>query len=675
MYLQGISFGDEEYRLTVNALSNIGRELCGLFTVKSSIAGAAPDAEFNAAWEQFAETRPQGVIVFAPSIKDVIKFLRRAMDDSRTRGMHILSTAALELVIEMAWRMSVIDGVSTLKLGGVFITGVNPIANDTDYYAIRRFQTEVVNYITAIGTSHGHNFSKTDLFLHNDVSGELAVYGWLIGEVLWRALQTPEWLSSRKAFMESLYKQRRYIIDDLVIGDFGGECKAMAREHGAACECNQGGTVVYMKRVEDGHRLFPLKDGSLTLASSRCYRDMPQLYAPLSGVYVSLENNAIATRATAAFTDGASALTGRGQLGHGDRFFLHQLTSPAGGAVRALEKEMSERAVTAVFGVVDDAMLSMSNVVFIDPVTLSPRPKVARRNVFYLSPTLEQQLMLITEHIIPKEKSTVCAIIRSSNNARAIRYMVRRVVEIFNRSLDTTVTLRDGDRVSGWLPPAGDVLLIGLAASDIEPLASHLDKHPGVRVFVPFFDFALLYDNIISAFKGRPGAERLLFATNLPHWAEENAMSETVRGFHRAVPDKSKWTPLALLGFATGRAIQSLLSRMGNVTSETLMNSIFTQSVITADDMQYGPFNEECDTWDVASYLNTEDCIVNYGAARIALWSVARVFDPTVPPVLTEAVLSLGNFDLNAYDLSGWMLADVGSVPLILILLLIALLV
>ncbi|CCD12781.1 unnamed protein product [Trypanosoma congolense IL3000] len=674
MYLQGISFGDEEYRLTVNALSNIGRGLCGLFTVKSSIAGAAPDAEFNAAWEQFAETRPQGVIVFAPSIKDVIKFLRRAMDDSRTRGMHILSTAALELVIEMAWRMSVMDGVSTLKLGGVFITGVNPIANDTDYYAIRRFQTEVVNYITAIGTSHGHNFSKTDLFLHNDVSGELAVYGWLIGEVLWRALQTPEWLSSRTTFIDSLYKQRRYIIDDLVIGDFGGECKAMAREHGAACECNQGGTVVYMKRVEDGHRLFPLKEGSLTLASSRCYRDMPQLYAPLSGVYVSLENNAIATRATAAFTDGASALTGRGQLGHGDRFFLHRLASPAGGAVRALEKEMSERAVTAVFGVVDDAMLSMSNVVFIDPVTLSPRPKVARRNVFYLSPTLEQQLLVITKNAAARHSRGLSVLIRTSDSA-GIGAMVRKVLELLSMPLDTTVTLRDSDRVSGRLPPAGDVLLIGLAASDIEPLASHLDKHPGVRVFVPFFDFALLYDNIISAFKGRPGAERLLFATNLPHWAEGNAMSETVRGFHRAVPDKSKWTPLALLGFATGRAIQSLLSRMGNVTSETLMNSIFTQSVITADDMQYGPFNEECDTWDVASYFNTEDCIVNYGARSTSLWSVARVFDPTVPPVLTEAVLSLENFDPNAYWSSGWKLAVVGSVPLILILLFIALLV
>ncbi|CCD15409.1 unnamed protein product [Trypanosoma congolense IL3000] len=448
----------------------------------------------------------------------------------------------------------------------------------------------------------------------------------------------------------------------------------MAGEHGPACECNQGGNVVYMNRVEDGHRLFPLKEGSLTLASSRCYRDMPQLYAPLSGVYVSLENNAIATRATAAFTDGASALTGRGQLGHGDRFFLHRLASPAGGAVRALEKEMSERAVTAVFGVVDDAMLSMSNVVFIDPVTLSPRPKVARRNVFYLSPTLEQQLLVITKNAAARHSRGLSVLIRTSDSA-GIGAMVRKVLELLSMPLDTTVTLRDSDRVSGWLPPAGDVLLIGLAASDIEPLASHLDKHPGVRVFVPFFDFALLYDNIISAFKGRPGAERLLFATNLPHWAEENAMSETVRGFHRAVPDKSKWTPLALLGFATGRAIQSLLSRMGNVTSETLMNSIFTQSVITADDMQYGPFNEECDTWDVASYFNMEDCIVNYGARSTSLWSVARVFDPTVPPVLTEAVLSLENFDLNAYDLSGWKLAVVGSVPLILILLFIALLV
>ncbi|CCD17481.1 unnamed protein product [Trypanosoma congolense IL3000] len=638
MYLQGVSFGDEEYRLTVNALSNIGRGLCGLFTVKSSLTARADKGEFEAAWKKFAETRPQGVIVFGSPLHDTKEFLKRMQTEEGMKKVHLLLPSVLQLITEDTYKETV--GVTTRRgKSPIYVSGTNPLAKDTNYKAIKRFREDMQNYLKKEPAGKHHSIQQHH-HDHNDIDGEFMVYGWLAGEVLKEALGNPVWLKDRKTFMDSLYKQRRYMIDDLVIGDFGGECEGMAREHGAACECNQGGTVVYMNRIEDGHRLFPLKDGSLMLASSRCYRDMPQLYAPLSGVYVSLENNAIATRATAAFTDGASALTGRGQLGHGDRFFLHRLTSPAGGAVRALEKEMSERAVTAVFGVVNDAMLSMSNVVFIDPVTLSPRPKVARRNVLYLSPTLEQQLFVIAKNAATQGSDAVSALIRSKD-AAGIQEMVRKVAKVFNMPLDTTVTLRDSDRVSGRLPPDGDVLLIGLAASDIEPLASHLDNHPGVRVFVPFFDFALLYDNITSAFKGRPGAERLLFATNLPHWAEGNAMSETVRGFHRAVPDKSKWTPLALLGFATGRAIQSLLSRMGEVTSETLVNSIFTQSVITADDMQYGPFSEKCDTWDAASYLNMEDCVVNYGAVRIALWSVARVFDPSLPCVAEAATPSI----------------------------------
>ncbi|ESS65927.1 receptor-type adenylate cyclase [Trypanosoma cruzi Dm28c] len=52
------------------------------------------------------------------------------------------------------------------------------------------------------------------------------VAGWIAGEVLSQALGSREWVKDRKSFLASLYNQRRYVVDDIVIGDYGGECKA-----------------------------------------------------------------------------------------------------------------------------------------------------------------------------------------------------------------------------------------------------------------------------------------------------------------------------------------------------------------------------------------------------------------------------------------------------------------
>ncbi|MGK7235963.1 hypothetical protein [Streptomyces hygroscopicus] len=96
------------------------------------------------------------------------------------------------------------------------------------------------------------DFKDTEVFLHNDMDGEMMVGGWLAGETLVQALSTLEWKQGRVAFMNSLYNQRRYIIDDLVIGDFGGDCSKIAVTQGAVCQCNQGGKTVYMKEVIEG---------------------------------------------------------------------------------------------------------------------------------------------------------------------------------------------------------------------------------------------------------------------------------------------------------------------------------------------------------------------------------------------------------------------------------------
>ncbi|EKG04301.1 receptor-type adenylate cyclase, putative, partial [Trypanosoma cruzi] len=64
MYLEGVSFGDEEYEATKNVMTRFGYNLSGVFAVKSYLTHEAESSVFDAAWEAFANTLPQAVIVF-----------------------------------------------------------------------------------------------------------------------------------------------------------------------------------------------------------------------------------------------------------------------------------------------------------------------------------------------------------------------------------------------------------------------------------------------------------------------------------------------------------------------------------------------------------------------------------------------------------------------------------
>ncbi|PBJ68436.1 receptor-type adenylate cyclase [Trypanosoma cruzi cruzi] len=78
-------------------------------------------------------------------------------------------------------------------------------------------------YLTRSGQK---DYADKDHFLKDDGDGEMMVAGWIAGEVLSQALGSREWVKDRKSFLASLYNQRRYVVDDIVIGDYGGECKA-----------------------------------------------------------------------------------------------------------------------------------------------------------------------------------------------------------------------------------------------------------------------------------------------------------------------------------------------------------------------------------------------------------------------------------------------------------------
>ncbi|ESL05226.1 receptor-type adenylate cyclase, partial [Trypanosoma rangeli SC58] len=242
-------------------MSGMGYKLSGVFNMRSAGPRGTDPREFDAAWERFAATRPQAVIVFGSPISDTKKFIKKMLTDHRTAGAYLLAPSAVQDVALENWRAVVADGGAKFVPGQVISTGVNPLAKDMEYEAIEHFQGVMRDYLANSGQT---DYNDSDHFLKNDSDGELMVGGWIAGEVLAQALSNPEWVSNRKAFMASLFNQRRYVVDDLVIGDYGGECKGAAASQGATCYCNQGGRTVYMKRFVEGYRAEAVKEGFMT---------------------------------------------------------------------------------------------------------------------------------------------------------------------------------------------------------------------------------------------------------------------------------------------------------------------------------------------------------------------------------------------------------------------------
>ncbi|RNE96142.1 receptor-type adenylate cyclase, partial [Trypanosoma conorhini] len=375
----------------------------------------------------------------------------------------------------------------------------NPLAKDARYDAIRRFQGAMRDYLKSIGQK---DYKDTEHFLNNDNDGELMVDGWIAGEVLARALRDCKGVRDRKSFMESIFNQRRYLIDDLVIGDFGGECHGAAASQGATCRCNQGGRTVYMKRFVEDFRAEVVDKGLMTFRLSDCNVSSTQVPPVFSGAAFIMNDSAVAQRASAELVLGAALAYSRHETSWGEnQISVAPLPSALADAREVLQSELQSRHVHGVVGVVTEAVLGVEGVAFIDPLQLEPRLNRFRRHVIHVSPTLEQQFFVLAEYLRDAGFRAAHAVIRGEE-AAAVAEVLRRSLVTFGGSLRSATLLAGGDALAGHLPEAGDVFVAGLAAGDVAAVARHVASHDGVRVFVAFSEFALLHADFAAAFGG-----------------------------------------------------------------------------------------------------------------------------------------------------------------------------
>ncbi|KAF8300135.1 putative receptor-type adenylate cyclase [Trypanosoma cruzi] len=348
MYLQGVSFGDREYAQAQRVMSRMGYELSGVFSVESSVTGVARKEVFDAAWEAFAETRPQAVIVFGSPINDTAEFVRRMLTDRRTAGAYLLAPSVLQDLVLRVWRAAVAGGVEFVP-GQVITTGTNPLAKDTQYEAIQRFQEVMRAYLTHSGQKY---YADKDHFLKDDGDGEMMVAGWIAGEVLSQALGSREWVKDRKSFLASLYNQRRYVVDNIVIGDYGGECKAGAASQGAACRCNQGGRTVYIKKFVESFRAVYADWGTLVVPLSECEASGLMLRGTLNGVTFMLVDVPPVSKIISELRNGfyGGRMVHNAFLITSDEVSMQLISSTRNGAPDALRETMKAKRVDFVSG-------------------------------------------------------------------------------------------------------------------------------------------------------------------------------------------------------------------------------------------------------------------------------------------------------------------------------------
>ncbi|ORC86653.1 receptor-type adenylate cyclase, partial [Trypanosoma theileri] len=140
--------------------------------------------EFQAEWEKFAATLPQSVIIFGKTSKTTEAFIEKMMSDSRVNEAYVQSPLGTQGTIISYYKAAVAAGTPFVA-GRVITTGSNPLTLDTRYEAVMHFQTVVTNYLKNSNQSDYHN---PEVFLEDEVVGELMVGGWIAGEIIMETL-------------------------------------------------------------------------------------------------------------------------------------------------------------------------------------------------------------------------------------------------------------------------------------------------------------------------------------------------------------------------------------------------------------------------------------------------------------------------------------------------------
>ncbi|CBZ40971.1 uncharacterized protein, partial [Leishmania mexicana MHOM/GT/2001/U1103] len=642
MYLTGALFGDSELKMVESALSSFSLDPPAVYSVPYSTKNTAVNKN---AFDAMADTYPQVIIVWGMPGEQVVKFLQAVLTDPRTSSAYIMTCFAVQRILFQVYYDLAMAGKLTPVDGQIMSSATSMPILHTETEHIALFREQMGEYIKAghVDASLWADEAKavqkygprereappsdSDAYVNkfykeHPSTAQLMLAGWLSGSLIAQTLHASLWTVDRKTYKAGLFDQSRYVIGgDIVIGDYGGPCTAIAKFLGAVCYCNQGGRASVLEGVFNA-AWVTIPQAVFNYPQSACYLDKIALSKPLNVLTLNFSDLPKLRKAAVDMVKVIPLAVSKQRLDF-SAFNPAMLNVTRETAQDVLDWEYLNYSVDVVTGPLLRS-IDLSGLLVISPVFNRPNILVKKENYLFLMPTLEQEIyVLYLELLSVRAETSIGETVNfvlheyTSADVRDITAVARKTAATFNVPNPIVKAVSSGTSVRSSLAPDMINFVLGVTDDDVDVIASFLSRNPLAIVVISFVDLSHEYERLTRAFSKHFNAvqARLMSFTNLPLWSDTSPDSleayPLLKLFNAIFPEPENHTPGLLRDLLSIVFIQAVAYGDGGFAKPTsLHESAYKKGVINAYSVTLGRF-----TWNCTTTTTGLECLYrNYGA-------------------------------------------------------------
>lgn len=364
--------------------------------------------------------------------------------------------------------------------------------------------------------------------------------------------------------------------------------------------------------------------------------------------------------------------------------------------VTDLNQYYSNYGVDAIFGPLtsdNDA----KGICVIDPLYQPLQSHRTETNLIHITPTVEQQIYTLYQFVtnnkgvFPAEHQKVKFILKklSSNEDAQYRQVIQQTVSALKAPSFDVESLKDGS-IDAFLDKKGVNFVIGATYEDIQPLTYLISNTTcNASVILTYQDFATLYENITlsTQLKKQSTRRRLFTMSNLPMWTfkstkqnidRDNSNDNSKFDTKQNVKANAFTSPREMEMSMLKSFLDEIMKLSSNRINPNFLNTIYTNGVITTNEMQFGPFVDCSVAPDISSSVSQDVKCENrnYGARDIVIFSYEHVCNTAEGTLSKPITPTMNYFPVNKSISSSNIIAIVIAViAAIIIIALIALLI
>eukprot|EP00796_Vickermania_ingenoplastis_P007393 gene7393-5206_t len=568
-----------------------------------------------ASFRAFADQHPQAVIMYSVSRDHALEFVAACRTDEVLQNTPICFTGAGYRIISS----SIInhDKMPTL----MYFSSTNLLPTDDSFSIMQVFGKEWKAY----------NNNYEEVSFSNPMLGSLAVSGWITGKILAQALSLSSSVVSREVFQRDLFNHRQYTVEySDIIGVFAGDCDMYEILQMSICNCNQGGHSVGVyhlgeTELKDGSdRLQARMESAFAFPREYCYTSDYEL--PSFSQWLLMNYRSASETVQLAQLSIQQGLNAASDVYYQRLVFFNQETILFEG-IDSLLNFSSNYLLDVIIGTVEnpsEIAAALPQVLVVNPTALSPIPRIARPNVLYITPTLEQQIYLWTS-LAQRYGHTLAVALAQNDAYDAITSIIHDAAQVYSTSVNI-LTLGNTKSIHRF-PIKDYVLVIGIDEASLVPTRDWLRRHPKCHVCLIYEQFTLFYHDLVDIFASEPieVQRRLLTLTNLPMWndySEETAASfPDLAKYHETV-DKEFVNPLSLEAWYSAGILRKVLSCQSGNTTSTLLECTYHLSTYSFGGLAFGNL-----AWDSSCPSAFSPLCRNFGAKNMNIISMAKALN------------------------------------------------